>query len=630
MDLQSILITVQRYQCAALREGAGPGPDLSRDARLRMVPRGILRRRGTAGRVRHRARVDGIADSRQPFTGGGRGGGDAVDPALRRGATGRTALAACRRRGEARRGDPGVHPVPAPRPEPHARRADAPLLRGARLRKPARRPARFRRLVGTARGRVHPAGVGGWRRGARLDRRPALVQGIRGHDRPLLGRVRRAPDRGAPPARAQGDHHRRLHRRPLPRRHALHRRVPHRRSDGVGHRVPVLPGPAPRSGGGRRRVAADVARPARARASARAPVAAPPVARRVLAARLGRRGLRRHRSRGLRGRGMGRRLLERGVQNDGAPRRATPGHGGPVGSPLPPRGSPGPRGRLPAGRAALVGALARRRGQRRHGRAGLPAVDAGVGAPLALPCRASRPLGGHGRVAARGRRGGRIPPLPRRPRRGARGGGAPANLVAPDPGARGRRVVRKGLPDRRARRPARGRRVLALLRQRAPGGAFRGARRSGRRPGRRFRPAGGARGDSPERRRSRRQLATGFLRGAEPDPSRRARIAGAAGPRRTMRGPRDSGRHRPRLCARTPNPHRDIDLVLASRLAGAGSRHPGGSLRREHPDSAAPRGVFGRAAAGALRGAGAGAGDESRSPPAGALHAHHGGGRRHR
>ena len=247
-----------------------------------------------------------------------------MDSLVGRVPAGRAHLASRRRRGATRRRDPGVHPVPAPRLEPHARRADAPLLRRARARQPARGSPRLRRLLGSARGRVHPAGVGGRGRGDRLDCRPALVQRIRRHDWAFVGRIHRAPDRGAPPSRPEGDHHRGLHRRSLSRRHALHRRVPHRRSDGVGHRVPVLPGPAPRSGSGRRRVAADVALPARAPAPARAPVAPPPVARRVLAARLDLRGLRRHRGGGLRGRGLGGRLLERRVQTERAIRPASP------------------------------------------------------------------------------------------------------------------------------------------------------------------------------------------------------------------------------------------------------------------------------------------------------------------
>ena len=195
-----------------------------------------------------------------------------------------------------------------------------------------------------------------------------------------------------PPA-LEGDHHRGLHRRSLSRRHALHRRVPHRRPDGMGHRVPVLPEPAPRSGRGGRRVAADVALPARARVSTRAPVAPPPVARRVLAARVGVRGFQRHRGGGLCGRRLGRWLLERRVQDDGGPCCASPGHGGPVGTPVSPRGGPRSRGRLPAGRAPLVGALAGRRGQRRHGRGGLPVVDAGVG-PARDPSMPSDRVGG--------------------------------------------------------------------------------------------------------------------------------------------------------------------------------------------------------------------------------------------
>ena len=61
--------------------------------------------------------------------------------------------------------------------------------------------------------------------GDRVDRGAALVHRQGRHDRQLLGRVQRAPDRGAPAAGARGDRHVLLDRRPLRRRHALHGRM---------------------------------------------------------------------------------------------------------------------------------------------------------------------------------------------------------------------------------------------------------------------------------------------------------------------------------------------------------------------------------------------------------------------
>ena len=71
-----------------------------------------------------------------------------------------------------------------------------------------------------ARGRVHEAGMGRWSRSDRMDCGAVLVQRFRRHDWPVLGRLRRASDRGATPPLAEGHHHRGIHRRSLSRRHA--------------------------------------------------------------------------------------------------------------------------------------------------------------------------------------------------------------------------------------------------------------------------------------------------------------------------------------------------------------------------------------------------------------------------
>ena len=308
-----------------------------------------------------------------------------------------------------------------------------------------------------------------------------------------------------------------------------------------------------------------------------------PVARCVLASRVGLRGPKRHRGGGLCGRRVGRRILQRRLPHDGRPQRAAPRHGRSVGTPVSARGGSRTRRRLPAGRASLVGTLAGRRGQRRHGRSALPNLDAGVGPASTLSPRASRPVAGNG-CAARRRHAARH--LSSHARGSARAGGRRGtrrDLIAPDVGHRRRRVVRQGLRHGGARRPASRRRLLALLRHRAPDGTFRAARRPGPRPAPRLRPAGGVGGGAPERRRPRRQLATGVLWRAEPDASRRPRDTGAPGPRQAIRGPRDDGPHRPRLRARTSYPGRGFDLLLAARVARARARDPGHPLRPPAP-----------------------------------------------
>ena len=106
------------------------------------------------------------------------------------------------------------------------RRAPASVLRGPRLRVPcAWTCAGTGDSDGLLLGEYLQAGAGRRARGARIPRRAALVHGRRGDDRVLVGRLQRAAGRGAPARAAQGGHHRRLDRRPLPRRLPLHGRL---------------------------------------------------------------------------------------------------------------------------------------------------------------------------------------------------------------------------------------------------------------------------------------------------------------------------------------------------------------------------------------------------------------------
>ena len=144
-----------------------------------------------------------------------------LDPDVGRHAAGRTNLAARRRRGQTGTGDPGVHPLPQARRDQRARRNHPSLLRRPRLCRGAHRHPRLGRLRGAAAGRVPEAGPRRRARGARLDRRAALVRRQDRDDGAELGRLRGAAGRRAPTAGAEGRDLRGLGRRPLRRRHAL-------------------------------------------------------------------------------------------------------------------------------------------------------------------------------------------------------------------------------------------------------------------------------------------------------------------------------------------------------------------------------------------------------------------------
>ena len=141
------------------------------------------------------------------------------------------------------------------------------------------------------------AGARGRQGGHRVARGAALVQRQGRDDRQQLGRLQRAPGRGASAARAQGDHHVLLHRRPLRRRHALHGRHAPDRHARLGRdastRCSARPPDPPLVGDRWREMWQDAPRRPQLHGRGLAP---PPAPRRVLEARLGQRGLRRRSS----------------------------------------------------------------------------------------------------------------------------------------------------------------------------------------------------------------------------------------------------------------------------------------------------------------------------------------------
>ena len=355
----------------------------------------------------------------------------------------------------------------------------------SRLCRGARRPARLGRFRRHPAGRVHPAGAGRRARDHRLDRRPALVRGRGRHDGHLLGRLQRAPGRGARTRRRS----RRSSRcaRPTtatpttPTTWAA--ACSTRTCSGARSCSATAPTrPIPRS---------SASAGARCGASASTPGAVPgalaaaPVARRLLAPRLGLRGLWRDQVRGLRDRRLGGRLFQRRAAPDRGPHLPEEGADRALGA------------RLPAQRRARArrSASSRRRcaGGTSGSRASRPASWTSPLLRVWLqdsvdpqPFYDERP----GRWVAEAawpsprieqRRlflnPGRLDPVAEPAR-------AACLLLAPDHRARRRRVVRLRRRGRDAARAAPGRRPLADLRHRA---VDRAARDPGR-PGGRARP----------------------------------------------------------------------------------------------------------------------------------------------
>ena len=341
-----------------------------------------------------------------------------------------------------------------------------------------------------------------------MDPRTALVRRqprALGH---LLGRLQLAPDRGAPAAGARSDRDHVLDGRPLRGRRPLSRRLrPRPRHAPLGlvdahlERPPARP--APLRGG----LAPGMAGAARDAAAMDRALARPPEARRLLEARLGVRGLLRHRVRRLRGRRLRGRVHECGAAAPGRALRPAQGHHRALGARLPRAGLPGAVGRLPAGVSALVRPLAEGHRHRRHGRADAARLDAGLGRATARVRRAAGALGGRGAVAVAA---GHRPPLGAAARGAAR---APGGAVVRD---RGRRLDGRGSVGRPRRRPAARRRALAHVRLGAAGGAAGDPRAAGGDAGAGGRPAERAGRRAALRRLSGRHVGARHARAPEP------------------------------------------------------------------------------------------------------------------
>ncbi len=255
------------------------------------------------------------------------------------------------------------------------------------LRVDMRGVRRLRRADGR---RVRGAGARRRQGPDRVDRGPALVHRQGRHDRQLLGRVQRAPDRGPPAAGARGDRHQLLDRRPLHGRHALHGRVPPQRLPRLGLVLlrPACPGRPTR----RSRAPTGAGSGRRAWSSARLPLAvwlAAPASRPLLEARLGQRGLRGDPVPGLRHRRLDGRLLERHPPAPRAPPGAAARAHRRVGTQVRPPGRPRAGDRLPAGVPPLVRPLAPGPRHRDHARADAARLHAGGGAADAATIRSA-------------------------------------------------------------------------------------------------------------------------------------------------------------------------------------------------------------------------------------------------
>ena len=380
-----------------------------------------------------------------------------MDHARRRHAARGDDLAAGRRARRAGPGDPGIPALSAPRRHRAARSPDARLVRRPGLRRGASRHARQRRFRRHSRRRVSAARAARRGGGDRLARRPTLVQRQGRHDGHIVGRLQCAAGRRPAAAGLEGDHHAVRQRRPLCRRLPLYGRLPAQQLHRLGLDHVRLRGAAARSGGGGRAVARHVAGAAGAQPALGRDVDRPSAARRLLAARLGVRGLCRHRGGGLCHRRLGRRLLQRRAAPVPRAHRAEEGADRPVGACLPAGRPARPGDRLPAGGGALVGFLAEGHRQRHHGGAAAAPVAAGKRAAGHHLCRAPRPLDRGGQLAA-----GDRPPAGalsgrRHPRRGAvRLRPGDRRRLKPGDGRGLRRMVPLRPAGRTARRPAPG------------------------------------------------------------------------------------------------------------------------------------------------------------------------------
>ena len=424
-------------------------------------------------------------------------------------------------------------------------------------------------------------------RGHRLARRPAVVLGRRRHDRHLVGRLQQPPAGRPPAAGAQGDHHAHEHRRPLRRRRALQGRLRARdRPAALEHLHAALAVPAAARGGRRRALARALGAAARGERAVGPHLARAPAARRLLEARLGLRGLRRDRGARLRRRRLDGRLHQQRPPPARRPARAAQGAHRSVAARVPAPRHAGPRHRLPAGGAALVGPLAEGRRHRRSWTSRCCACG------CRSPCR-RRPGWTRCRDAGWRRTSGR--------RRASRRGGCgwtrtaccatPAADAAADAeaaaahGADGgrlthprraalrrgrRRLVRRGPAERLRSRPAGGRGPVALLHL----GAARRAARDPRPPAAdaplRERPAAGAGRRPAGRRGAGRRLPARHHAGLQPDAPDEPRDAPSAS------SPAGSTRRRSRS-TRSPSPSRPATACASP------SRRPTGRGRGPRP-----------------------------------------------
>ena len=319
--------------------------------------------------------------------------------------------------------------------------------------------------------------------------RAAVVHRSGGHDRRVLGRLRRSADGRAPSACAarRGGHPRQ--RGPLRRRRPLHRRM--RVGDGhepVGDVNAGLPEPAAGPGGGRRNVARGVAGAVGERPGVHRAVAQPPAARRLLAAGITLRGLRLDPLPGLRGRRLERRLPGHGPASGRAREGPGPGPDRSVGPHVAGGGEAGPGHRVPAGVPAVLRRQPEWRRQRLLRGATADQLHAGGGPAGWLLHRAARAVGSrpvlavpvYQRLDAHDRGYGA--------RRRRQRGGQDHQQPAVDRSRR-RSVVRRRQPGRLRARPALRGRQLAVLGHRA-------AVRAGRDPGQGRGPPGGERGQA--------------------------------------------------------------------------------------------------------------------------------------
>ena len=183
----------------------------------------------------------------------------------------------------------------------------------------------------------------------------------------------------------------------------------------------------PDPGRGRRALAGDVAAAAARQRALAGGVAAPPAPRRLLAARLDLRELRRHHLSGARRQRLGRRLHELGVPAARRTRRPPQRPDRALVAQVPPPRPARSGRRFPPRARPVVGPLAARRRQRRHGRTDAAHLDAG-----------ERPAldGLRGSAGSLGRRAELA--LPARP------GGHPSPWSPPDPARRGHRTAPTG------------------------------------------------------------------------------------------------------------------------------------------------------------------------------------------